>query len=107
MELMTNEIGSALAVADTDENINREAKDTPIVVKYFNPCGAQTWYISSGTKEGDDWRLYGWCELGFGPGCDELGFVMLSELQSVKGLLGLGIERDLHYGQHMLAEVMH
>lgn len=112
MELMTNEIARALQDAHARDEAPPDS--TPVVVKYFNPVGAQTWYITSGesltdeeTGWGPDWRLFGWCELGFGPGCDELGYVMLSELRSVKGPLGLGIERDLHYGQHSLAEVMH
>jgi len=35
----------------------------------------------------------------------ELGYFSLSELQSVKGPLGLGIERDKFFGKHTLAEV--
>lgn len=35
------------------------------------------------------------CDLGFG--YPELGSVSLAELQSVKGRLGLGIERDLYF----------
>lgn len=39
--------------------------------------------------------LFGLCDLGMG--FPELGSVRLSELESVKGRLGLGIERDLYF----------
>ena len=38
---------------------------------------------------------FGLCDLGMG--CPELGSVSLSELESVRGKLGLPIERDLHF----------
>ncbi len=107
MELMTKAIEAALLRADSPVNRDRRSSETPIVVKYFNPAGAQTWFIVSGEEEEGDWRLYGWCELGFGPGCDELGYVMLSELQSIKGVWGIGIERDRYYDGHTLDEVIH
>ena len=40
-------------------------------------------------------RLFGLCDLGME--CPELGRVSLNELMSVKGRLGLGIERDLWF----------
>ena len=38
---------------------------------------------------------FGLCDLGLG--CPELGYVSLTELRSVRGKLGLPIERDLHF----------
>jgi hypothetical protein len=64
------------------------------VVKLFNPCGAATWLISAIEPDDPD-ILFGLCDLGFG--FPELGSVRLSELESVRGRLGLGIERDLHF----------
>ena len=60
------------------------------VVKLFNPCGAATWLLTELDDDGD--TLFGLCDLGMGS--PELGSVSLSELSSVKGPLGLGIERD-------------
>lgn len=40
-------------------------------------------------------RCFGLCDLGMG--CPELGYVSLTELASVRGPLGLRIERDLHF----------
>lgn len=64
------------------------------VVKLFDPCGAATWLISA--MESDDTDImFGLCDLGMG--FPELGSVRLSELESVRGRLGLGIERDLYF----------
>ena len=64
------------------------------VVKLFNPCGAATWLISAIEPDDPD-ILFGLCDLGLG--FPELGSVRLSELESVRGRLGLGIERDLYF----------
>jgi hypothetical protein len=64
-----------------------EAERVP-VLKLFGG-GACTWLISE--KEGD--ILFGLCDLGLG--CAELGYVSLSELESLKfPPFGLGVERD-------------
>jgi hypothetical protein len=90
MELITTELRARLlangaAKGDTDH--------FPIV-KLFDPCGAATWFITEMMPHEPD-ILYGLCDLGLG--CPELGYVSLSELQSVRGRFGLGIERDLHF----------
>ena len=63
-------------------------------MKLFNPCGAATWLISPIEPDDTD-ILFGLCDLGLG--FPELGSVRLSELKSVRGRLGLGIERDLFF----------
>ena len=42
-----------------------------------------------------DGLLFGLCDLGLG--CPERGYVSLLELRTVRGKLGLPIERDLHF----------
>jgi hypothetical protein len=64
------------------------------VVKLFNPCGAATWLLTELDPDDPD-IAFGLCDLGMG--CPELGSVSLSELQSVRGPLGLGIERDRYF----------
>ncbi len=119
MMLITKEIAKKLVAADKFfvESENGEGRDE-IVVKFFNPTGAGTWYITSATPldsvNGDpdyenyesapDWHMFGFCDLGFA-GCAELGYVLLSELKSIKGMFGLGIERDKFYSGS-LNEVM-
>lgn len=67
--------------------------DAEVVVKYFNPCGAGTWLITEGEKQEDgDWLLFGYCHLFEW----EWGYVMLSELESVRLPFGLSIERELY-----------
>ena len=71
------------------------------VVKFFDPTGAATWLITEMMPAEPD-ILFGLCDLGMG--CPELGYVSLSELQGVRGRLGLGIERDLSFvGRHPLS----
>jgi Protein of unknown function (DUF2958) len=71
------------------------------LIKLFNPCGAATWLISE-IQPYDEDILFGLCDLGMG--FPEIGPVSLSELQSVKGRLGLGIERDLLFvGRYALS----
>ena len=95
MQLLTDAIKAILPPLYRTENIPYEHKGDPIV-KFFNPMGPQTWEIFEGSPEGDDWRLFGMCDLGFGS--PELGYVMLSELESLDVGFGLGIERDICVG---------
>lgn len=73
--------------------VERETDHRP-VVKLFDPTGAATWLITEMMPDEPD-IPFGLCDLGFG--CPELGYVSLAELESIKGPLGLGIERDLHF----------
>ena len=69
-------------------------RDGPPIVKLFTPDGAATWLISEVDPDDPD-RLFGLCDLGLG--FPELGYVSLAELTSVRGRLGLPVERDLHF----------
>ena len=61
------------------------------VVKYFTPDGACTWLLTELDPEDPD-IAFGLCDLGMG--FPELGTVRISELQSVRGKMGLPVERD-------------
>jgi hypothetical protein len=104
-----------------------ENDEDPIVrAKFFMPDGGWTWYvIEGGTRQQDGCGLgMGRCEhqrltnydpndgdndvlfFGFVAGTfPELGYFTLSELQSVRGSLGLGIERDMWFEACPLSEV--
>ena len=96
MQLLTDEIKKALPPLYRPEQITLEKKE--LIVKFFNPMGNQTWEIFEGDETEDgDWRLFGKCDLGMG--FPELGYVMLSELESIHSGFGLGIERDISVGR--------
>ena len=64
------------------------------VVKLFCPWGGATWLLSELDPDDPD-IAFGLCDLGFG--FPELGSVRLSELEGLRGPLGLSIERDQHF----------
>src|ERR1700721_800810 len=63
------------------------------VVKLFTPDGGATWLLTELDADGD--TAFGLCDLGLG--VPELGCVSLAELRSVRGKLGLAVERDRHF----------
>lgn len=61
------------------------------VVKLFTPDAAAIWLLTEIDPDDPD-RAFGLCDLGLG--FPELGYVSLAELASVRGPLGLAVERD-------------
>ena len=72
---------------------HRDQDHSP-VVKLFTPDAGCTWLLSEIDPEEPD-IAFGLCDLGLG--FPELGCVSLAELGSVRGKLGLSIERDLSF----------
>ena len=64
------------------------------VVKLFTPDSQATWLLVSTDPHYPE-IAYGLADLGLG--CPELGDICLNELTSVKGPLGLPVERDRHF----------
>jgi hypothetical protein len=94
MKLLTKEI-----LRKFPEWMSTDGKDDaeiPIVVKFFHPMSDWTWYAIE--FDGED-TFFGLVR-GFE---NELGYFSLSELEGTK-VHGLGIERDMHFGAHTLAE---
>jgi len=67
-------------------------------VKFFTPDTNWTWYASEFDGEDIFFGLVSGFEV-------ELGYFSLAELQSVKGPMGLPIERDLHFEPKSLEEL--
>jgi hypothetical protein len=67
--------------------------DPLVRVKFFTPWSNWTWYATEGEPDGEDFRFFGWV-VGLE---SELGYFLLSELESVTGPAGLKIERDLYF----------
>ena len=86
----------ALLLANGRESSQTPDFDPAPVVKLFTPDAGATWLISEidpDDCEGD--RAFALADLGLG--MPELGWISLSELASVRGRLGLPIERDLYF----------
>jgi Protein of unknown function (DUF2958) len=64
------------------------------VVKLFTPDANATWLLTELDPERPT-IAFGLCDLGLG--CPELGAVSLEEIASVRGPMGLAVERDEHY----------
>lgn len=114
MKLITKEIGRALELAYRRSGETGES-GTEVLAKFFTPWAGATWYVTEGCPvdvDGEpcpmgqevDWHLFGFCDLGDRE-CAELGYVMLSDLQGLKGPFGLRVERDIRYSA-TLAEVL-
>ena len=87
--LARNGRANAERMADDGNTIDFEP-----VAKLFLPDGAATWLLTETDPEDPD-MAFGLCDLGFG--LPELGSVRLSEIASVRGRLGMPVERDIHF----------
>ena len=97
MQLLTEAIKAKLPKLYSTENIKCEDKE--FVCKFFNPMGDWTWLVAEGEEQEDgDWLFFGLVD-GFE---QEWGYFSLNELQSVDAGFGLGIERDICYGDTSL-----
>ena len=73
--------------------------DADAHVKFFTPDSNWSWYASEFDGEDIFFGLVSGFEV-------ELGYFSLKELKSVRGPLGLPIERDLHFEPRTLKELM-
>lgn len=96
MKLINDEL-----IAKFAEIGRQEVEDPIVIAKFFNPCGRQSWFATE--FDPDSKIFYGFVSL-FGDDCDDWGDFSLEELEDFKGLMGLGIERDLYCGYKPLSE---
>ncbi len=90
MRLMTKALEKRFAKVGTQE----DSSNPVFVAKFFNPCGAGTWYAAAYYPQ--EQLFFGYVSI-FGDHNDEWGYFSLKELESFKGPLGIGIERDLFW----------
>jgi hypothetical protein len=64
------------------------------LVKLFTPDANATWLLTEIDPDDPD-CAFGLCDLGLG--YPELGYVSLAEIRSVRGPLGLRVERDANF----------
>ena len=94
MILMPKYITSKLPILYTQEN----EEDPMVICKFFAVFTNWIWY---GIEfDGKD-LFFGYVAGDF----PELGYFSLSELQGLKGPMGLGIERDLYFKACRLSEI--
>jgi hypothetical protein len=108
MKLLTNDIREQLLRNGRTRQVRENdlrGEDFPPVVKLFTPDAGCTWLLTELDPQEPD-IAFGLCDLGMG--YPELGYVSLAELASVRGKLGLPIERDLHFtATHPLSVYAH
>lgn len=94
MKMLTKEIKSQLPPL-----YSSASQEDPIIwCKFFTPDAQWTWYAME--YDGDDTFF------GLVDGIErELGYFSLSELLSVRGVLGLPIERDRSFKPCRLSEI--
>lgn len=88
MKLLTKEISDKLK----EQFPKGSDFEQLVLAKLFDPCGSWTWYVLNQDPEDPDylWGIVNGFEI-------EMGSFSLSELESIKGPLGIGIERDLYF----------
>ena len=87
------------------EQIGRQedSSDPLVIAKFFNPCGAGTWYATE--FDPNDKMFFGYVSI-FGDWNDEWGSFSLDELENYRGKFGLGIERDMYFDEKRISEVV-
>jgi hypothetical protein len=109
MQLLTQELEARFRQVGSQEN----NPDPLVIVRYFNPGGAGTWYA---TEYDPDTKLFfGYASI-LGGDCDEWGYFSLNELQQPlpfkmvingKEINGNGfIERDLYFSEKPISEAL-
>jgi len=106
MKMLTKELASTIPPLYTNENVT----DPMVVAKYFTPWSNWTWYVTEGgARVGENENTVPLSEVanldaadvlffGYVEGLEnELGYFSLNELKSVRGPIGLKIERDLYF----------
>ena len=107
MELLPDDIKQQLPPLYSQEH----EKDPLVICKFFHPLARMTWYAYEGSavdedgymdtdKEKVDFLFFGWIYTD----SPEFGYFSLSEMQEIE-VLGLKMERDLHFQPKKLSEV--
>jgi hypothetical protein len=98
MRLLTDELRAQLPALYGQQN----KSDPTVYAKFFTPDSGWTWYVTEGQEREDgDFICFGYV-IGLEK---EWGHFSLSDLQSVRGKLGLPVERDLYFEPGSWSEV--
>jgi hypothetical protein len=96
MDLLPPDVRATLArfPIGSQESLGDQAK---VVVKFFDPAGRYTFFVTEGRPEGKDYLFFGYCISPLGEDCDEWGYTSLTELLPIGIRRGISIERDLYF----------
>ena len=98
MKLLTKEIRKKLPPLYSQDGKGGKAM---AVAKWFTPDSSWSFFASEGSEQDGDFIFFGLVD-----GHErELGYFSLSELEKVRGPLGLKIERDLYWKPKPLEEI--
>lgn len=103
MKLITKEIERKLLATPLYSTEKVPEGDKEILVKFFYPYGAGTWYVVEAERQEDgDWLFFGYVELHEG----EWGYFTLSELQSIMKFGRPAVERDMYGAPTKMSQVL-
>lgn len=100
MKLLTKEIKAKLPPLYAQEKL--PLADQIVHVKFFTPDARWTWLATEGQEDDGDFMFFGYV-IGLE---SEAGYFVLSELESIRGALGLPVERDLHFKPTRLGDLV-
>jgi Protein of unknown function (DUF2958) len=100
--LIPTHIRDQLLVNGAKSAVGEDIDPVP-VVKLFTPDANTTWLLTELDPENPT-IAFGLCDLGLGS--PELGSVSLQEISSVRGSIGLSVERDEHYSETRALSVL-
>jgi hypothetical protein len=96
MKLLTKQLENRFAKVGSQEEKGLGAK---AIAKFFTPDSNWTWYASEYHPE--DRVFFGLVDGQYA----ELGYFSLDELESVRGPMGLPIERDINFQEKTLRDI--
>jgi len=94
MGLLTEKQKEKMIANGKQTAIDHDGSNHWPVVKLFTPDSNATWLLTELDPEEPD-IAFGLCDLGFG--FPELGYVRMSEIESICGQFGLPVEREVHF----------
>ncbi len=102
MQLLTKSLEKKLPRLYSQE----KNRDPFVHAKFFTPSSSWTWFVTEGQKQGEDYLFFGFF-FGYVIGLEEeWGYFCLSELRSIRGPFGLGVERDKYFTPGPFSEVL-
>jgi hypothetical protein len=91
-KLITKEIEKAILKTPYGTTDGVPLDEKKVIARFFNPCGAGTWYVLEDSDFKENEIVFGAVTLGFGL---ELGDFSIAELRAIKLPFFLRIERDI------------